>query len=101
MAGMGGIPSKEPLVFLGVIASKTSLSLGANGKSEWRAYNRDNGVYSVTSQEKEQMTKLCKQIEVEQDQNKFIQLVKELNDLLDGKTERLEHKPSSPLNIKI
>jgi len=55
----------------------------------------------MTSEEKEQMTKLCKQIEVEQDRHKFIQLVEELSDLLDGKAQRLEHKPPSPLSTKI
>jgi len=55
----------------------------------------------MTSEEQERLATLVKQIQVEQDQHKLTQLVEELNDLLDGKTERLEHKPPSPLNTGI
>ena len=49
----------------------------------------------MTPEEQEHMTKLCQQIEVEEDHEKFLQLVQEHNDLLDGKAHRLEHQPSA------
>jgi hypothetical protein len=55
----------------------------------------------MTSEEQEHMAKLVKQIEVEQDQHKFIQLVEELTDLLDGKKRRLENKTPSAPNAKL
>lgn len=55
----------------------------------------------MTPEEKEHMTKLCQQIEVEQDRQKFLQLIAELNDLLDGQAHRLEDKPPSPPDTKI
>jgi hypothetical protein len=39
------------------------------------------------------LVNLVKKIEEENDHSKFLQLVAELNDLLDGKAQRLEHKP--------
>jgi hypothetical protein len=56
------------------------------------------GRTQMTREEQQHLTELVKQIEVEQDQHKFIQLVEELNDLLDGKADRLEHTPPSPPN---
>ncbi len=44
----------------------------------------------MTADERERMRVLCEQIAKEQDQKKFIELVEELNDLLDGKGRRLE-----------
>ena len=46
------------------------------------------------------MLNLVKQIEVENDQRKFLQLVAELNDLLDVRAHRLEQPPSAP-NTKL
>jgi hypothetical protein len=54
----------------------------------------------MTSEEQEHMLNLVKQIEVENDQGKFLQLVAELNDLLDGKAHRLGQPPSAP-NTKL
>ena len=48
----------------------------------------------------EHLLNLAKQIEVEDDQPKFLQLVAELNDLLDGKAHRLEQPPSAPNSNK-
>jgi len=48
----------------------------------------------MTPDEAERMQLLCKQIEVEKSQEKFLALVKQLNDLLEGKNERLEHPPT-------
>jgi hypothetical protein len=59
------------------------------------------GRTQMTREEQQHLAELVKQIEVEQDQHKFIQLVEELNDLLDGKADRLEHTPPSPLNTTI
>ena len=70
------------------IGSDGSFGFGyAASQSAWtthmRAYNRDNGAYSMTSEDQDHIAELVKQIEVETDQHKFIQLVEELNDLLD------------------
>jgi hypothetical protein len=54
----------------------------------------------MTPEEQEHMTKLCQQIEVEQDRQKFLQLIAELNNLLDTKAHRLEQPPSAP-NTKL
>lgn len=45
----------------------------------------------MTPDERERMRILCEQIAKEQDRTKFLDLVSELNDLLDGKGQRLEH----------
>ena len=55
----------------------------------------------MTSEEREQMNKLCRQIAVEKDYGKFLQLIVELNDLLDTKAQRLEHKQPSEPHTKI
>lgn len=55
----------------------------------------------MTSEEQQHLMKLCRQIEVEQDSGKFMQLIAELNDLLDDKAKRLEHSPPSPRNTKV
>ena len=39
--------------------------------------------------ERERMSRLCEQIAKEQDHDKFVKLVQELNDLLDHKEQRL------------
>jgi hypothetical protein len=56
---------------------------------------------SMTSDESEQMNKLCPQIAAEKDYDKFLQLIIELNDLLNIKAHRLEHKPASVSNPEI
>jgi hypothetical protein len=47
----------------------------------------------VTPEERKRMDVLCQQIAVERDHDKFIQLVRELNDLLEEKEQRLETPP--------
>jgi hypothetical protein len=44
----------------------------------------------MTPDERERMHILCERIAKEQDHEKFVKLVQELNDLLDHKGERLE-----------
>jgi hypothetical protein len=44
----------------------------------------------MTSDEQDRMQLLCERIAVEQDQEKFVRLVRELNQLLDHKTQRLD-----------
>ena len=44
----------------------------------------------MTKEEVAQMEHLCRLIQVEKDQHKFNELVAALNDLLDGKSKRLE-----------
>ena len=44
----------------------------------------------MTPDEKERMQVLCERIAKEQDHDKFVKLVQELNDLLDHKEQRLE-----------
>lgn len=46
----------------------------------------------MTPEERERMTTLCQRIAIEQDRDKFTQLVKDLNDLLSVKDHRLEEK---------
>jgi hypothetical protein len=46
----------------------------------------------MTPEESARVKELIEQIKVEKDQNKFIALVRELNDLLDRKEKRLEPK---------
>lgn len=50
----------------------------------------------MTPEERERMASICQRIAVEQDRNKFTQLVKELNDLLSLKDHRLEDKLKNP-----
>ena len=45
----------------------------------------------MTTDERERMTALCERIAKEQDQQKFIELINALNDLLYGKGQRLEN----------
>jgi hypothetical protein len=47
----------------------------------------------MTPEEREDMYRLCKLIEKEQDPERFTALIKELNDLLERKEQRLEHRP--------
>ena len=49
----------------------------------------------MTPDERERMNLLCEQIAKEQNHDKFVKLVQELNDLLDHKEQRLED-PSEP-----
>lgn len=54
--------------------------------------------------EQEQINILCERIATEQDQEKFIKLVQELNDLLDGKNldrKNLDRKNPDPKNRRI
>ena len=44
----------------------------------------------MTPEERERMHKLCERIATEQNHDKFVRLVQELNDLLDHKEQRLE-----------
>jgi len=43
-------------------------------------------------EERERMYQLCAMIETEQNRERFLQLIKELNDLLDRKEQRLEER---------
>ena len=53
----------------------------------------------MTTEEKERMEWLCKQIQVEQDSSKFTKLITELNQLLQRKEHRLiEKQKNSPPN---
>lgn len=49
----------------------------------------------MTTQEKEEMERLCKLIQIERDQKKFTELIVELNRLLANKEDRL----TSPRNV--
>jgi len=44
----------------------------------------------MTPDERERMHALCERIAKEQDHDRFVKLVQELNDLLDHKEQRLE-----------
>jgi len=44
----------------------------------------------MTPEEREQMNRLCTQIQDEKDHERFMQLIKELNDLIDRKEHRFE-----------
>jgi hypothetical protein len=44
----------------------------------------------MTPEEKERMHVLCERIAKEQDHDKFVKLVQELNDLLENKERRLD-----------
>lgn len=44
----------------------------------------------MTPEERERMHELCERIAKEQNHEKFVKLVQELNDLLDHKEQRLE-----------
>jgi hypothetical protein len=46
-------------------------------------------------EELEHRKRLCRKIEMEKDQKRFLQLVQELNDLLEGKAHRLKPRPLS------
>ncbi|HEX8817149.1 MAG TPA: hypothetical protein VF753_16750 [Terriglobales bacterium] len=50
---------------------------------------------SMKTDERERMYKLCAMIEVEQDQDRFIDLIRELNELLALKERRLDDKAKS------
>jgi hypothetical protein len=45
--------------------------------------------------ERERMYQLCAMIEKEQDRARFLELIKELNDLLERKEHRLESTPGN------
>jgi hypothetical protein len=46
----------------------------------------------MTPEERERMDSLCRRIATEQDRDVFTELVRELNDLLSVKDQRLEYK---------
>jgi hypothetical protein len=50
----------------------------------------------MTPDEQQRMNSLCQQITTEQDSKRFDQLVEALNDLLDGKANRLDDYSSKP-----
>ena len=52
----------------------------------------------MTPEEMERMKVLCQQIETEKDHNRFSQLIRELNELLERKNKRLDHThfPTEP-----
>jgi hypothetical protein len=52
------------------------------------SYN-DVGGHKVTPEERERMTEVCKQIQTEKNPETFDQLVRELNDLIEIKHERI------------
>jgi hypothetical protein len=47
----------------------------------------------MTPDEQEQMNILCQRIALEQDQERFTELIQQLNELLDGKSNRLSRNP--------
>ena len=47
--------------------------------------------------DRERMYQLCALIEKEQDHNRFLQLIEELNELLDRQERRLEDQPPKTL----
>lgn len=49
-------------------------------------------IRTMTSEERERMNELCQKIAVEQDHDRFVRLLRELNSLLERKEHRLEHK---------
>lgn len=49
--------------------------------------------YSMKPDEREYMYRLCAMIEQEQDRDRFLRLIRELNDLLERKEHRLEDGP--------
>lgn len=54
------------------------------------AFLADDIPISMKPDERERMYQLCAMIEKEQDRERFMQLIKELNDLLERKEHRLE-----------
>jgi hypothetical protein len=50
----------------------------------------------MTPDERERMYELCGLIETEKDHSRFLQLIRELNDLLERKEQRLEDRAESP-----
>jgi len=48
----------------------------------------------MTPYERDRMTVLCRRLAEEQDHQKFAELLKALNDLLDSKEQRLENPPT-------
>jgi hypothetical protein len=53
------------------------------------------GGSAVTPEERSRMNALCAQMAIEKDQDTFIQLVQELNDLMERKVHRLNDPSSS------
>ena len=49
----------------------------------------------MTPQERERMYQLCAMIDKEQDHDRFLQLIRELNQLLERKEHRLEDQTKS------
>ncbi len=52
----------------------------------------------MTPEERERMNRLCAQIQVEQDHNKFTQLIAELNSLFETKERRLDERDHQNAN---
>jgi hypothetical protein len=77
------------------------LQIRCKSTSPWNYNLIPLGGTAMTSEEQQHMLKLCRQIEAEQDQHKFLRLVEELNDLLEGKAQRLERKLPLALDTKI
>jgi hypothetical protein len=47
----------------------------------------------LTPEEQERLNEICRRVIVEQNPNTFDELVKEMNDLLDTKYERIQPQP--------
>jgi hypothetical protein len=50
--------------------------------------------FGMRPEEREHMYRLCRLIEKEQDPDRFSALIKELNELLERKEQRLEDRPN-------
>lgn len=57
-----------------------------DGELRLRVFSR----HPMSPEERERMNRLCEQIAKEQDHEKFVKLVQELNNLLENKEHRLE-----------
>src|SRR5580704_6154247 len=51
---------------------------------------------SMQGETKERWLRLCEQAAIEQDPKKLLELVKEIDELLAKKQERLDHRPPDP-----
>ena len=55
-------------------------------------YTRNEGLPIMQDEKKEQWIRLCELIPNEQDADKLLELVREINRLLEEKEERLKHR---------
>jgi len=78
--GFGNLPYKEPRILL-----LTSVFL-----MDKYSFRRSHSRGPMTPDERERMHILCERIAKEQDSDKFVKLVQELNDLLEHKEQRLK-----------